>query len=209
MICLVMTAPVWANEITLYDNGPIQGTDDALTFGYAVADTFTLTSAATINDIQFGVWLVPGDVGQSVQWSIGTSPNDFSLGSAVAATTQTNLSTNLYGYQLAEENFGLGVTLAAGTYWLTLQNASVNTGDSMFWDVNQGPSEAWGSAWGNLYPQSNCAASGIVNPPNTPTTCSESFQVYGPSVSTPEPASVALLGSGLLVFAGLMWKLGR
>ena len=35
-----------------------------------------------------------------------------------------------------------GPTLNSGTYWVNLQNASVPSGDPVFWDENSGPSMA-------------------------------------------------------------------
>ncbi len=71
----LMVAPAWAQ--VLYENGPINGTTDAWTinFGYVVSDSFTLTSDATITSLEFGMWLLPGDVLESVEVSVTSQEN--------------------------------------------------------------------------------------------------------------------------------------
>jgi hypothetical protein len=70
----------------------------------------------------------------------------------------------------------------AGTYWLNLSNAIVNSGDPVYWDENDGPS--------------SCSENTIG------TILSESFTILGSSGSgtgtTPEPGSILLFGTGVL-----------
>src|SRR5271169_6810697 len=56
----------------LYDDGPINGSEDAWTinFGYVVGDTFILFNNSTVTGFNFGVWEFPGDVLTSVDWSV-------------------------------------------------------------------------------------------------------------------------------------------
>ncbi|HMD99041.1 MAG TPA: PEP-CTERM sorting domain-containing protein [Terriglobia bacterium] len=202
ILCLLMAAPASAD--TLYDNGPINGTVDAWTinFGYQVSNSFTLGAGSTLTGAQIGLWLSPGDSPTSVNWSIGTTPYDSSLGSGTGVLTDTFQSTNPYGYSLDESTFSLGGTLAAGTYYLTLQNLAIPSGGPGYWDQNSGPSSAYESAVGSLG-----AVCGNGYPGPVGGTCSESFQIYGNSgTATPEPASLVLLGSGMLIFAGFMRK---
>jgi hypothetical protein len=65
-ICLFALPALAQND--LYDDSPTNGTTDAWTinFGFAVSDTFNLTSNSTENGLNFAVWLVPGDVLESV-----------------------------------------------------------------------------------------------------------------------------------------------
>jgi hypothetical protein len=83
------------------------------------------------------------------------------------------------------------MTLAAGTYYFTLQNAVTGDGNPAYWDINNGPSVAFentiGNVNGNLGPGSN----------------SDTFSITG-SAATPEPSSFLLLGSGLAGFAGMI-----
>jgi uncharacterized repeat protein (TIGR03803 family) len=128
----------------IYDNGPINGNTDAWTinFGFIVSDTFTVANSQTpITGMSFGAWLIPGDIMSSAEISITSSPNGgTSYFDQYVNFTQGSCTTNDYGYNVCMEtsaNFN-GPTLNAGTYWVNLQNASVPSGDPMYWDENSG-----------------------------------------------------------------------
>jgi uncharacterized repeat protein (TIGR03803 family) len=137
----------------LYDNGPTNGTTDAWTinFGFTVSDSFTV-NAANASGLTFAAWLSPGDTLQSVEVQIGTSPFGNDLFDQTVNFTQSGCISNQYGFNICNEsgNFNLNVSLRDGTYWVTLQNASVNTGDPIYWDENSGPSSADDSTVGTI-----------------------------------------------------------
>jgi PEP-CTERM motif len=197
LLCLALgVIPVSAQ--VLYDNGPINGTTDAWTinFGYVVSDSFTLTSDATITSLEFGMWILPGDILNSVEVSVTSQENSGKVFfDQVLKTTQSGCAANQYGYDVCIGGTVIVVwPIAAGTYWLNLQNAVVNNGDPVFFDENSGvgckssgcPSQASESAVGTIP--------------------SESFTINGTgtSGSTPEPSSILLFGSGLLGLAGVL-----
>ncbi len=181
--CLFALPALAQND--LYDNGPTNGTNDAwtLNFGFAVSNTFTLSSNSTVNGLNFAAWLSPGDVLDSIEISIsseefgGTTYFDQQIN-----LTQSGCAVNQYGFDVCNE-VGLfsGIALNAGLYWLNLGNAVVNTGDPVYWDENDGPSSASLNTLGTLG--------------------SESFTILGSSGSgtgtTPEPGSLLLFGSGV------------
>jgi hypothetical protein len=171
-----------AGASTIYDNGPINGTITGwtLNFGFAVADSFTVSSTTSAWDMSFGTWNFPGESLQSVDWAIYDG-NPFTgsptlLGSGTATAGNNFVSTNGFGYNLYTDTISLGgVALTSGTYWVELSGAISNTGDPIYWDENDGPSSAWENPVGSIG--------------------SESF-----SIGTPEPATWALMLAG---FAGL------
>jgi len=126
----------------IYDNGPINGTTDAWTInsGFVVSDTITV-SASPVTGMNFGAWLFPGDVLESVQISITSSEfGGTTYFNGVVNFTQSDCSSNQYGFNICTEtsaNFS-GPDLPGGTYWVNLSNAVVNNGDPVYWDENSG-----------------------------------------------------------------------
>jgi len=209
LLCLALAA-VPAVADNAYDNGPINGNTDAWTinFGYIVSNTFHVCCHGNapggndITGISFGVWLFPGDIVTSVDVSITSDEfGGTTFFSGTVALTQTNISTNEFGYQIAEETGNFGpVSLADGSYWLNLQNAQTANGDPIYWDENSGPSSASESAIGTIPSE----AFTLYGSASTTTT---STSTTGP---TPEPSSIMLFGSGVLgLAAALRRKLMR
>ncbi len=206
VVCFALAAiPAFAD----YNNGPPNGSTDAWTinFGYIVSNSFkccksgTLGPASygdgTVSGFQFAVWEFPGDTLTSVDWSITSNENGGTVyGSATASTTDSFISSNQYGYNIDKITVsGLNVSLTdpSRNYWLNLQNASVASGDPVYWDENSGagctsdgcPSSASESAVGTI--------------PSEAFTINESG-----TGTTPEPGNILLFGSGLLGFAGML-----
>ena len=134
-------------QTDLYDNGPINGTNNAWTinFGFAVSDTFTLASASTVTGLSFGAWVEPGDVLQSAEVTI--TSNEF--GGTMYFDQQVNFTqsgcmVNQFGLDVCTETSSAfsGPSLNAGTYWLTPHNAISTLGEPVYWDENGGPSSA-------------------------------------------------------------------
>ena len=194
ILCLALAAvPAFAD----YDNGPINGTTDAWTinFGYIVSDTFT-SNGSPVTGFSAGVWEFPGDTVTALDWSITSGENSgtvFGSGTASGGNISDKyISSNQYGYNIDTITVtGLNVALSSGTYWLNLQNASVASGDPVYWDENSGT----GCGGSGCPSQASESALGTIP--------SEAFTVaMGGTV--PEPSSIMLFGSGILGLAGVL-----
>ena len=133
--------PPQGNDI--YDNGPINGNTDAwvINFGFIVSDTFTMSgSGNSVTGMSFGAWMFSGDTLTSAELSITSEPNGgTSYFDQTVNFTQSDCVTNEYGYNVCAATASFtGPTLNTGTYWVNLQNASVPSGNPVYWDENSG-----------------------------------------------------------------------
>jgi hypothetical protein len=185
--CLALSVPAFA-DVAIYDNGPINGNLLGYTIAddFAVSDSFTVSSASTITGVTFGDWAFAGSPPSTVQWAIGSSEEANDLGSGTGSLSNVFVTNN--GYDVYSSSFSVpNISLAAGTYWLTLSNSSP---DPQYWDVNNGPSAAFqnGDSLGDQSEESG----------------SESFQITGQAGTgtvTPEP-SFQIVGAGLFACIG-------
>jgi uncharacterized repeat protein (TIGR03803 family) len=145
--------PLDSNDI--YDNGPINGNTDAWTinFGFVVSDSFNVANnGSVVTGMSFGAWLFSGDTLTSAEVSITSAENGgTSYFDQTVNFTMGTCTGNQFGYNVCAvtANF-TGPTLNAGTYWVNLQNATVPSGDPVYWDENSGPSSASESSVGTI-----------------------------------------------------------
>ena len=196
-LCLAVVPAVAQTD--LYDNGAPNGTVDAWTinFGFIVSDTFTLGSASSVSGLDFAAWLFPGDILESAEVSITSSEfGGTTFFDGTVNFTQSGCTSNQFGFDVCTESGTFGATnLNAGTYWLNLQNAVVNTGDPVYWDENAGPSSASQNSVGTIPSEAFTVLGG------TSTTTTGQTTTTG---TTPEPSSIMLFGSGVLGLAGVL-----
>ena len=196
-LCLAVVPAV---AQTVYSNGAINGNTDAWTvnFGFVVSDTFNVTNNnTTITGGSFGMWLFSGDTLTSAELSITSGENSgTSYFDQTVNFTQGSCTANQYGYNVCQENTSFnGPTLNAGTYWLNLQNASVPSGDPVYWDENSGGSQASENSVGSIPSE----AFTVLGTSSTGTSTSSTT-----GTSVPEPSSIMLFGSGILGLAGVL-----
>ncbi len=199
-ILLATAAAATLSAETLYSNGGVNGTFAGLQISqaYATSDSFTLGSNSTLTGASnIGIWVDTGDTLTSFDWSISTSPDGggTSEGSGSGFSSATELTpTSSYGFSGEYNVYNVSFTipdlaLAAGTYYLTLQNATTANQGGVYWDQNDGPSTASTYYDGTFLDAVE----------------SESFEIDGTTSSTtPEPGTLVLFGSGLLGMAGLI-----
>jgi hypothetical protein len=205
ILCLMLAvAPVMAD--TLYSNGPANGTTDAWTinFGFAVSDSFTVPSGASIEDFHFVYWDASStDLVTTVDMAIGSS----SFGGTpqtLTDATNTFLGTNQYGYNLYQADYSFATIPWSGAGYVTLSNACSTSGCSVsnpiYWDENSGPSSAYENSLGSLPSEaftltgSSCIGCGCVADRSSPN--------CGPPI--PEPSNIMLFGSGILGVVGVL-----
>jgi len=198
----VMLAAIPGAAQTVYNNGPINGNVDAWTinFGFIQSNNFTVSGGnSTITGFSFGAWLFPGDTLTSAELSItsdengGTTYFDQILNFTQGACTYPNQ----YGYNICQENSSFsGPTLNSGTYWVNLQNATVPSGDPVYWDQNSGPSLSSNNSVGTM-PSESFTVLGTSSGSTTSTSTTTTGTV-------PEPSSIMLFGSGILGVAGML-----
>jgi hypothetical protein len=206
LLCLALAAiPAMAQYDDFgqrdYDNGPINGTTDAWTinFGYVVSDSFT-GDGNTAGQFYFGVWEFPGDTMETVDWSVTSGENSGTVyASGTSSVRDTFISTNQYGYNIdliMVSDLNLSTTNGA-TYWLNLQNASVPSGDPVYWDENSGAGCGGTGDGKNCPSQASESAIGTIP--------SEAFTIGAQTTGrTPEPGSILLFASGILGLAGVL-----
>jgi hypothetical protein len=189
----------------LYDNGALNGALGNFNIGgnggqYAISNSFVLNTASTITGIQFGTWTFPGDTISTVDWGITTNPNAFSgfLDGGTATVVNGTTSLNSLGWAVGVDQIGTGpISLAAGVYYLVLQNAVA--ANPVYWDETDGLASAWSNALGSLQ---------NYNSQNT--TGSESFQILGTNGGEiPEPAAWTLMLVGLAGLGAVLRRARR
>ena len=127
----------------VYDNGPVDRQDfgSTINFGFSVSDTIIFSGPTAVTGASFWASLIPGDTLTSVEFRIGAAAFGNELIGQSLNVTATNCFSNQFGYNLCDETAsfnGGGVNLDVGTYWMTLSNASVPSGDPAYWDMNSG-----------------------------------------------------------------------
>jgi hypothetical protein len=205
LIVMLFVIPAAAQ---FYSSGPINGNTDAWTinFGFIVSDRFyLLENNDDVTGATFGMWLFSGDTLTSAELSITSQENGgISYFDQTVNFTQGSCTSNQYGYNVCQENTWFnGPTLNAGSYWINLQNASVPSGDPVYWDENSGGTNAWPpgaseNSVGSIPLESFTLFAGCGAGDGK---CQASSATADQS-SVPEPGSLLLLASGVVGIVG-------
>ncbi len=206
---LALSAPPAVHAAVLYDNQPDlsagQNGDCAYntTCGPAIegsgtntylAQQFAFISAETVNQIDWNA-IVTGTTATSANWAF-YADNSGSPGALVASGAALSLTASAgpSGSVSDTTEYSIGidpVTLDAGTYYVALQAVTTNFSDML----------AQGVAGAGAFETIDGGTTWI--PSGTGDLGDTSFAVTLESVTTPEPASLAMLGAGLVVLGAL------
>lgn len=196
MLALAITcAHTAGHSATIVSNPPDQAFGTNMSFAL-VADDFTLGNAYDITALRF--WTLQqsdADYSGQVYWAIysdSAGPGSMLFeGTQTTAAVSTGLSSG-FGYDEYVFNISVTFQLAAGTYWLALQNDSLG---------NDVPTEMlWGSS---LTAGDNGVYKDASSGPDwLSTNANHAFEILGdrvlPPNPAPEPGSLALVAGGLI-----------
>jgi uncharacterized repeat protein (TIGR03803 family) len=120
--------------------------------------------------------LFPGDTLNSAEVSITSDPNGGTVYlDRTINFTQSNCVTNSIGFSVCTET-GFFYGPYNGTFWVNLQNGSATNGDPVYWDQNNGPSQAIASGVGTI-PSESFSILGSCPPANQPAIQSKAITV--------------------------------
>ena len=169
MFLLASIPAVAGNNTVVYNNGLPDGNDAwTINYGFTVSDSFTLSSPANVNHVDFWAWLFPGDIVTSVNWTIytmGPNAKEQKIWGTGTANVTFEDGGDCYSPPFSngcKEGFSFpAIAMPAGTYWLKLGCAQVPSGDPVYWAESGGPSIAYENSVGTIPSE----AFDIVDPP--------------------------------------------
>ena len=198
-VALTLSLPCAADSV-VYSNGPDPGNIGAwqINDGFAVTNSFTLTTVATLEFFDLSLWVLPGDRPERIHFTISSQPfgGTTYLSGAPSMVIESS-SLNAFGYlqdEVRNDDF-FALKLPAGTYWFNILDSGSVNGGPVYWGENDGigcsspgcPSLAYQNDVGSIG--------------------SESFDLLGSAVgATPEPGSLALFCGGASAMLGLAWR---
>ncbi|HWE99776.1 MAG TPA: PEPxxWA-CTERM sorting domain-containing protein [Caulobacteraceae bacterium] len=180
-----------ADASVIFSNGAPDGTQGGaiMNQGYAAQILIPVAANANATSIDLAVWVASGATPTSVDWAFSQSQGAGNLpDEGTASLTNVSFLDTFNGFDVYTGTISTPQALAAGTWYLTLQNAVASDAGDMFLDINTtGSQSTYVYCCGSLY-QTDGPGSVTVNG----------------SIAAPEPAVWALMILGVgFVGAGL------
>jgi hypothetical protein len=210
LLAVVTLGSILAAAGTIYDNGPqdIYEHYGAQAFygRFWLSDTFVVSSGTpTITGISIWTWGWPTDHALTAEVTITSEPNGGTVYfDQVVQFNEANCYADGFGFSHCQKtaNWTNGPALTSGTYWVTLKNGTVPSGNEFFWDENAG---------------TGCQSPGCPSQAewNQGTAPSEAFTMMGTSggndskttPTNPKTSSIFLFGGGFAGLAGMLRRM--
>ncbi len=191
LLTICILTPNSGQALVLFDNGSYSGSQVARfnSGSWTMFEDFTLTSPGTITGIQWGQHDQPISYSSTLLtfYSGVPSGGNQTFSTTTGATRTPNATgiifTNYSGFDY--EISGLSINLSPGTYWFGLHNNV--SGGMTSWDETVGNASTIPGRY-----QTGSALPGDWHPSEDSV-----FKIIG-TTSVPEPATLLLLGSGLV-----------
>lgn len=217
VVLMLGTATLSAQQVVFNGGSPTPtNLGDNMSYN-RLANSFTIGSTSSVDAVRFWGLSRSGGLTGMIDWTIFTDnvgTPGVALGSGSASPTQTPnnpSNTGTLGYTSYQYDFTVGadVPLTGGNYWLALHDGSSATDASnrdFFWQTTNS---------GSARPYSMFVFQDPTDASHTWNHCNsfcnnDAFELFAPNVTTtPEPASIAMIGTGLVALAPVVRRKKR